>query len=250
MRNIFLFALAAVSLAWVAATRGWAATVRADSSCVACHESAVGVPYLEHNLADWKKSPHAKAAITCEACHGGDATKTEKAAAHAGMLPSTDPKSRVYFTGIPETCGACHAAEAAAFRKSRHSAELKSSGRGPNCVTCHGSMANHVLAPRELEMTCTLCHRRPTQAYATLLSLDTAGQAIGRLSKKIDRASASGVDVRAQQESLARAKAAYRSAVVDWHTFKMEAVLKASQEAAKQANTASRDLELKEKLHD
>ncbi|MBI5201608.1 MAG: hypothetical protein HY925_08500 [Elusimicrobia bacterium] len=221
----------------------------AESSCVACHESAGAVPYLEHNFEDWKRSPHAKAGESCEACHGGDASKLDKSAAHAGMLPSTDPKSRVYFTKVPGTCGACHAAEENAFKKSRHAAELARTGKGPNCVTCHGSMANHVLAPRELEMTCTLCHRKPTRAYVTLLSLNTAEQALRRLETGVERASRVGVDVKAQETALSHAKSLYYSAGVEWHTFKMDAVLKASQEAARQANTAASELELKESQH-
>ena len=235
--------LGAAGIAILCAGQLWAA----DSTCVKCHESATAVQYIEHNFADWKKSPHAKAGISCEACHGGDAAQADEAAAHKGMLHSTDSKSPLYFTRIPETCGACHAAEAQAFGRSRHSQELKRTGRGPNCVTCHGSMANHVLAPRELEMTCTLCHRRPTQAYATLMSLNTASQALQRLGKEIEKASAAGVDAKAQRESLARAQAAYRDAVVDWHTFEMDAVLRASQSAARKANTAISELELKEK---
>lgn len=218
----------------------------AASTCVSCHESAGTVAYLEHDFSDWKASPHAKAGIACEACHGGDATKADKAASHRGMLPSSRSESRVYFTRVPATCGSCHGAERAAFAKSRHAAELKRTGKGPNCVTCHGSMANHVLAPRELERTCTLCHRKPTRAYATLLSLNTSARAIKRLEAELQRAAKAGLETKPQEGARARAKAGYRGALVDWHTFRMDSVLKASQEAAREANVAVRELEMKE----
>lgn len=221
----------------------------AQSSCVACHESASGVAYLEHDFADWKASPHAKAGISCESCHGGDPAKKDKREAHQAVLPSGDPKSRVYFTSVPRLCGTCHAAEEDAFRKSRHARELALTGRGPNCVTCHGSMANHVLAPRELELTCTLCHRKPTRAYATLLSLGTASRALQKLDLEVARAAKLGVDAAQQESAQAKARSVYQGALIDWHTFRMEPVLKASQEAARQAALASRELELKEKQH-
>ncbi|MBI4348517.1 MAG: hypothetical protein HY553_16880 [Elusimicrobia bacterium] len=222
---------------------------QAASSCVTCHESAGAVSYLEHNFEDWKRSPHAGAGVGCEACHGGQPAQLDKAGAHAGMLRSTDRLSLVYFTRVPETCGACHAAERDAFGKSRHGGELKRTGRGPNCVTCHGSMANHILAPRELEQACTLCHRRPTNAAATLLSLGTSGKALKGLEAALERTRGSGIDARAQEEAYAKAKALQYDALVEWHTFRMDAVLKASQAAAKQANTAARELELKERQH-
>ncbi|MBI4422840.1 MAG: hypothetical protein HY554_03900 [Elusimicrobia bacterium] len=223
-----------------------AAWAHAGSTCVECHQNAEAVSYLEHNFADWKGSPHAKAGVACEACHGGDPAQKDRAAAHVGLRSSRDPKSPVYFTRVPATCGACHAAEQEAFARSRHARELGRTGRGPNCVTCHGSMANHVLAPRELELTCNLCHRRPTKAFATLLSLNTASAALARLDKTLGQARAKGVDVGPQESSQAKAASLYRGALVDWHTFKMDEVLKASQEAARAANVAARELELKE----
>lgn len=221
----------------------------AESTCVACHESAGAVDYLEHDFAAWKASPHAKAGISCESCHGGDAAKKDKREAHRGVLPSSEPKSRVYFTRVPELCGTCHAAEQDAFAKSRHARELARTGKGPNCVTCHGSMASHVLAPRELELTCTLCHRKPTRAYATLLSLGTASRALQKLDLEVARAAKLGVDTAPQESAQAKARSVYQGAVIDWHTFRMDEVLKSSQEAARQAAVATRELELKEKQH-
>jgi mono/diheme cytochrome c family protein len=75
-----------------------------------------------------------------------------------GVSRSSELTSRVYFTRIPDTCGRCHAAEAAYFRSSIHYARLESDGRGPNCVTCHGSMATSVLTPERLLGTCSACH--------------------------------------------------------------------------------------------
>lgn len=221
----------------------------AESSCVECHKTA-NAPYLGHDFADWSGSKHAEAGISCDACHGGDAAAKGKTEAHRGLRPSTDASSPLYFTKIPATCGACHPGELSAFEKSRHGRELARTGKGPNCATCHGSMANHVLTPRELEMTCTLCHRRPTQAYATMLSLDHAGKALDRLAAALSKARADRVDTAAQEKSFQEARTLHDKALVDWHTFKMPEVLAAAQDVSRRVVNALNELRLKGKVDD
>lgn len=128
----------------------------ADGSCVACHKTVDAPAYVEHNFKDWENSAHARAGVSCESCHGGDPAAQDKAKAHAGVIRSTAKNSPLYYTAIPESCGSCHQPELKAFKTSVHSQQLQRTGQGPNCLTCHGSMANHVLAPREMETTCTL----------------------------------------------------------------------------------------------
>jgi hypothetical protein len=128
------------------------------SECVTCHARQSGTSGAGHGFAAWQASPHAVAGVTCEACHGGNPTATDAAAAHQGVLSSSQSSSPVFFTRVPNTCGRCHAAEAAYFRTSLHYARLESDGRGPNCVTCHGSMATSVLTPERLLTTCSACH--------------------------------------------------------------------------------------------
>ncbi len=128
------------------------------SECMTCHARQSGASGAGHGFAAWQASPHAAAGVTCEACHGGNPAATNAAAAHQGVLLSSQPSSPVFFTRIPDTCGRCHAAEAAYFRTSLHFARLESDGRGPNCVTCHGSMATSILTPERLLTTCSACH--------------------------------------------------------------------------------------------
>jgi hypothetical protein len=213
--------------------------------CVTCHRTAGGVPYLQHTYSDWGQSPHARAGVTCEACHGGDPAQKETAAAHEGMLPSTNERSRVYYTRLPASCGECHKPEFAAFKKSAHYRELRTSGKGPNCITCHGSMANAVPTPQELETTCTLCHRRPTQAYATLLSLNNAGAALRRLEAGLAQARAALTNVGPQEAEYQQALLLHQNALQDWHTFLMPEVLRASQKVVKTAASAENELILK-----
>ena len=131
---------------------------RPRNTCVSCHGLQSGTTGAGHGFAAWKSSPHAAAGVTCEACHGGNPAAADPADAHKGVSPSGDPASRVYFTRVPLTCGQCHASEAGYFRTSVHYARLQSDGRGPNCVTCHGSMATRILTPDSALGTCTACH--------------------------------------------------------------------------------------------
>jgi hypothetical protein len=123
-----------------------------------CHGRLGDSTGAGHGFAAWRGSPHAGAGVGCEACHGGDPAATDAAQAHRGVTRSTDPASPVFFARIPDTCGRCHASEVGYFRSSIHYARLRSDGRGPNCVTCHGAMATSVLTPEHLLGTCSACH--------------------------------------------------------------------------------------------
>jgi formate-dependent nitrite reductase cytochrome c552 subunit len=216
------------------------------NSCVHCHRTISGVNYLEHNFADWTQSVHAKAGVACEACHGGNPSAQDVQGAHKGLTPSMDKSSPVYFTRIPATCGTCHEAEYKAFRKSAHFQELERSGRGPNCVTCHGSMANHILSPRDLDQSCSLCHKQPTQAFGTMMALNNAAHSATRLEKALKEARGKGIQTASQEQVYQDVKNLDARAREDWHTFKMPQVLDVSQEITKRVNAAINELRLKE----
>jgi hypothetical protein len=221
------------------------AAFAADGSCVACHEKGGASTAVEHGFADWKDSSHARAGVDCQACHGGNPAETDKAKAHAGILRSTDKKSPLYFTRVPETCGSCHQAEKQAFESSPHGKALQRTGQGPNCVTCHGAMANRVLAPRDMEMTCTLCHRRPTQAYLARMALDDSGATLKKLRVALRAAQDGGAATQAREKDLVELEKAQRAATVDWHAFDMPKVLSESREVKDKARAALEDLRAK-----
>ena len=93
----------------------------------------------------------------CASCH------------HAhGVLSAKDPRSPVYPTRIPETCGACHADadymknygiptdQLSEYRKSVHGRALFDDGDlgAPTCNSCHG---NHGAAPPGLASVSSVC---------------------------------------------------------------------------------------------
>ena len=98
---------------------------------------------------------------TCTDCHG-----------HHGILPSSDPRSRVYPTNVPATCGGCHSDtgymaeygiptnQFSDYKESVHGKLLLGKGgRGaPACNDCHG---NHGAAPPgvgSVSNVCGQCH--------------------------------------------------------------------------------------------
>lgn len=98
---------------------------------------------------------------TCTDCHG-----------HHGILPATDPRSRIYPTNVPATCGGCHGDsdymagygiptnQLDQYRDSVHGKLLlEKGGRGaPACNDCHG---NHGATPpgvTSVSNVCGQCH--------------------------------------------------------------------------------------------
>ena len=129
-----------------------------QSRCADCHFARPDAPGQSH-LLEWDRSPHGRANIGCERCHGGDATTFEPLLAHRDMLPFGASASPVRPENLPTTCGRCHAGPFVAFQASRHHDLLRSGDRnGPTCSTCHGETAGRVLSAKALESRCASCH--------------------------------------------------------------------------------------------
>jgi hypothetical protein len=211
------------------------AQTRSDN-CVDCHQALPADTFVGHSFSDWHGSVHGQKNIACSACHGGHPEASSAAAAHQGLLSSNDKNSSLYFTNIPDTCGKCHAGILGQFKKSVHYSELKKSGRGPNCLTCHGSMATWVLKPDQMEQSCSLCHRKPTQAQAALMSLRLAQTTVAKM-----EASAPSEKGDARFKAL---KEDLKGVVQLWHSFDMKAVLESSRRVIKRAHELSTDWKL------
>ena len=144
---------------------------RADSlegnSCISCHEDYWG---------EMKNSIHSQHGVYCNDCHGGDASKSDEAAAKdaaAGFIGVPDKKTLV------EMCGSCHADvetmnfygirtdQLARYKTSRHGKKLFQEGDDnvAGCSDCHGyhdvlkvgDPASPVY-PLNLPKTCNHCH--------------------------------------------------------------------------------------------
>jgi len=202
---------------------------RTPSRCVDCHSRLPDQTGAGHGFTAWRGSPHAAAGVACEACHGGDASATDAATAHRGVAPSTDTASSVFFVRIPDTCGRCHASEAGYFRSSMHFARLRSDGHGPNCVTCHGSMATTVLTPERVLSTCSACHSATgvaavgkSREAAQVLALVRATNILYDVVSTSAASARPGAGATRARALLADAARRLAAAAEVWHSFRLD----------------------------
>jgi len=210
------------------------------NGCVDCHGKLDTDGRIDQRHQDYDGSLHASKGIGCDSCHGGDARAGAADKAHAGVLPASNEKSRVYFKNVPRTCGRCHGGQFERFAQSRHGEQLAASGKGPNCVTCHGSMATRILRADQVEEFCSTCHNervgapldKPREAADTLalmartrLLVEWAG----------DFGAGNGTS---GGPSLERAGNAMAMAMAAWHTFDLGMVKQYLDTAAQAAQAA------------
>ena len=103
-------------------------------TCNRCHsdkqlvkEHALGMGPTPGDL--FKGSIHAMTGdVTCSSCHGSHDLRSQ-----------IDPKSSIFRSNIPHTCGECHPEIMKQFEESIHGV-LAARGRSdsPTCTTCHG----------------------------------------------------------------------------------------------------------------
>lgn len=191
----------------VAVTRLFAAS---DTQCLSCHDeknapfhgsvhSSLGCTGCHTDIKDFPH-PDKVAKVDCASCHSGAATalatsvhakvsgqqacQTCHGDAHA-IVSAKDPKSPVYATNLPRTCGACHGDKNFAkkhglpevysqYMDSIHGFALTKDGLlvAATCSSCHG--AHDILAPGDpksrtsranIPNTCGTCHQGIDQQY-------------------------------------------------------------------------------------
>ena len=98
-------------------------------------------------------------AATCSSCHG----------AHDILAP-TNPKSRIYKTNVPDTCGSCHEGIAQQYKAGAHGKALAAGNQqAPVCTSCH--TAHQIAGVRDVSFqektpaTCGGCHRERYGTY-------------------------------------------------------------------------------------
>ena len=155
------------------------------NGCESCHGDGYFI-YQNQKLyqyyQDWLTSPHKAAGVTCDQCHGGDATAPEKEAAHVGVFPAHDPKSRVNFDNQVETCADCHEEISRQFSRSDHFQAILDEEKAPNCGTCHRAMNRKPYYRALVDATCRGCHKDDTLGVLPGVSVpDLAEEILHRL---------------------------------------------------------------------
>ena len=146
-------------------TSAFAQQAPAPEGCTVCHGKEA------HDLS---RSIHAKAAISCTSCHGGDPAALEVEAAHGKQLKRYKTPREVL-----ESCGSCHSDvqrmrlyglrtdQLSLYWTSKHGEKLALDG-DPNvatCISCHGthdvlkvSDTRSPVHPFNQVVTCGRCH--------------------------------------------------------------------------------------------
>jgi hypothetical protein len=124
--------------------------------CKPCH-AEITTDFLGH--------PHAKAALSCDTCHG-------ESVRHRESGGGADPDRVAAPDQVPALCGTCHNQPAASgpaatllseYQSSKHGVFVaeRSKVRAPHCATCHGE---HSLRPaRAIQLSCSRCHQQLPQ---------------------------------------------------------------------------------------
>lgn len=255
-----------------------APVVIADNSCLDCHEklsafsekekelNEVRVKHLARDVAcslechaetidkiaksnyeQWTKSKHALFNVTCNNCHGGNATSNNKEIAHTGVARSSDSNSTVFYRNVPETCGRCHEDELGQFRNSVHYQKLKALKQAPTCDTCHSPHEFKVLNISEFQGLCSQCHNEdmrvapsdaPDKAVTALQNAEKLKNEIKLAQDAIKQAKQQEKDISEAQRNLDTAISIRDNLPVLWHGFNLphfEEVIDSGIKAAQQA---------------
>jgi nitrate/TMAO reductase-like tetraheme cytochrome c subunit len=160
-----------VSHTLLAATAREASAAEQENSCETCHRNPdflVTNRKLHEYYQEWSGSVHRQEDVTCDDCHGGDATTSDKAKSHDDGIGAADPSSGIHYKNVVDTCGTCHEDILEGFRKSDHFEQVeKEEGeeQGPTCVTCHGAINSEVLNVNSVADACAQCHNEESDNH-------------------------------------------------------------------------------------
>lgn len=177
-----------------------------ESACIQCHTSDIMKPAFRGIPEEWQASWHYQNDVSCHDCHGGDPKDPSMSMSHVRGFVGK-PK----YQEVPEFCGKCHVGILKNYLESGHGKALKATGKGPNCVTCHGS---HGIQKASIdiinEQRCTQCHSYE-RAKIMKQALFATEKKIGDLTKSLRALRSEGVYVGDEEKSLFSTEAEFRT---------------------------------------
>lgn len=152
----------------LAGVTGEARAQQSSNACITCHTFLGGK--LAKPVMEWKESVHHQNGITCNLCHGGNAsinlsnikrlspeqfTAAQAKAMSAGHGFVAKPSGKRMF----DVCGQCHSASVNRYEGSIMGKSYLANKGGPSCVACHGAHNNIIPA---VPKVCESCHKDTT----------------------------------------------------------------------------------------
>jgi nitrate/TMAO reductase-like tetraheme cytochrome c subunit len=205
MGKIFMRCLLSFFLVLAFATGATAAGSN-EPVCIQCHDSEMMKPALRKIPGEWRQSWHYQNGVACNDCHGGDPTDAAMA-----MSPQRGFVGAPKYQAVPEFCGRCHIGILKNYLESGHGKALKASGRGPNCVTCHGS---HGIQKASIdiinEQRCTQCHSYE-RARIMKQALFSTEKKIRDIDNALKKLKSQGIYTEEEDRALFRTEAEFRT---------------------------------------
>jgi len=151
------------------------------NACIFCHKDLPGK--LSGVIEEWKQSMHFKNGVTCDNCHGGDASVNSQQFENSEEFkkrshlqrdreffvidkPDSNFTSSVRGRNVSYFCGKCHAQI-----KEKHLGSPHGDLGDPTCLYCHGQ-GSHAIRESNVDIIdtrtrteggrCALCHRAAT----------------------------------------------------------------------------------------
>ena len=188
-------------------SKTWAGERIEENACIDCHSSDQMKPAFRDIADEWKKSWHAKNNVFCHDCHGGDPKDPSLAMSH----------QQRGFVGVPAAgnahafCGKCHIGILKNYLESGHGKALHSTGKGPDCVVCHGSH-NVQRANIDIinEQRCSKCHSYE-RAKVMKQALFLVEKKAGEIADGINALRRAGVYPEEQERALFNTLAEFRT---------------------------------------
>jgi hypothetical protein len=185
-RKSLIFALCC--LAFLVLCGGAARAGQGPEACVTCHSSLGGA--LAQPVAEWKVSIHQQNGITCDLCHGGDASVPVGNVTRLSSSQFEAIRSRAMavshgFVGKPsgramfDLCGRCHGASVDRYAGSIMGRAYLGGKGGPSCVACHNAH-NNIIPP--VPKVCSGCHK-DTVGFDQIDPMNVSDSTIAELSR-------------------------------------------------------------------
>ena len=186
--------------------KSWGSEETESNACIDCHSSDIMSKEFQNIVQAWKRSWHYQNNVSCQDCHGGDPKDATMSMSHQRGFVGA-PK----YADIPAFCGKCHIGILRNYLESGHGKALQTTGKGPNCVTCHDS---HNIQKANIDIInegkCTKCHTYE-RAKTMKQALFSTENKIKDINNELEKLKTEGMYVGNEKRELFSTQAEFRT---------------------------------------